>query len=189
MLRFAFKIWVLFRVTALSQKGSLLKVHSFYLHFYSTFTFRLADLTDWSAQGSSAVPVPSLNIYSVGAAATLGAMGLGWYMWSQRPITGKIVPLVDPNMQTRQLPVRFFIPLRNFEDFTSIFGFQDGSRVCKYLKSDALMRCRYADATTLFEAVRRGARVSKNGPMLGYRVKQEDGSEPYVWMHYNEVSL
>ncbi|KAI1711311.1 AMP-binding enzyme domain-containing protein [Ditylenchus destructor] len=120
-----------------------------------------------SAQGSSAVPVPSLNIYSVGAAATLGAMGLGWYMWSQRPITGKIVPLVDPNMQTRQLP--------------------DGSRVCKYLKSDALMRCRYADATTLFEAVRRGARVSKNGPMLGYRVKQEDGSEPYVWMHYNEV--
>ncbi|KAI1714218.1 AMP-binding enzyme domain-containing protein [Ditylenchus destructor] len=131
------------------------------------FGGRLADLTDWSAQGSSAVPVPSLNIYSVGAAATLGAMGLGWYMWSQRPITGKIVPLVDPNMQTRQLP--------------------DGSRVCKYLKSDALMRCRYADATTLFEAVRRGARVSKNGPMLGYRVKQEDGSEPYVWMHYNEV--
>uniref|UniRef100_A0A915EUD8 long-chain-fatty-acid--CoA ligase n=1 Tax=Ditylenchus dipsaci TaxID=166011 RepID=A0A915EUD8_9BILA len=94
-------------------------------------------------------------------------MGI-WYMWSSsRPINGKITPLVDPNMQTRQL--------------------SDGSRVCKYLKSDALMRCRYGDVTTLYEAVRRGARLSKNGPMLGYRSKQEDGSEPYVWIHYDEV--
>lgn len=50
------------------------------------------------------------------------------------------------------------------------------------------MRYRYSDATTLYEVVRRGARISKNGPMLGYRNgKQADGSEPYVWLHYNEV--
>lgn len=49
------------------------------------------------------------------------------------------------------------------------------------------MRYRHSDATTLYEAVKRGARVSKNGPMLGHRVKQMDGTEPYVWIHYNEV--
>src|SRR4051794_28351640 len=64
---------------------------------------------------------------------------------------------------------------------------KDGSRVCRYLKSDSLMRCRYSDATTLYEITRRGARVSQNGPMLGYRAKQPDGFEPYVWMKYDEV--
>lgn len=45
----------------------------------------------------------------------------------------------------------------------------------------------HSDALTLYDAVRRGARVSKNGPMLGYRKKQSDGSEPYVWVNYNEA--
>jgi len=92
-------------------------------------------------------------------------MGL-WWVWNSRP-TGKVEPLVDPNMQTRELP--------------------DGSRVCKYLKTDNLMRCMHSDALTLYDAVRRGARVSKNGPMLGYRKKQSDGSEPYIWLSYNEA--
>lgn len=43
----------------------------------------------------------------------------------------------------------------------------------------------HSEVLTLYDAVRRGARVSKNGPMLGYRKKQEDGSEPYVWIHYD----
>lgn len=45
----------------------------------------------------------------------------------------------------------------------------------------------HPDAPTLYEAFRRGARVSKNGPMLGYRKKQPDGKMPYVWLSYNEV--
>ena len=49
------------------------------------------------------------------------------------------------------------------------------------------MNSLHPDALTLFEAVRRGARVSNNGPMLGKRVKQADGSEPYVWINYNEI--
>lgn len=49
------------------------------------------------------------------------------------------------------------------------------------------MRCMHSDALTLYDAVRRGARVSKNGPMLGYRKKLPDGSEPYAWLNYNEV--
>lgn len=39
----------------------------------------------------------------------------------------------------------------------------------------------------MFEIVRRGARVSNNGPMLGYRSKLAGSNEPYVWLTYNEV--
>ena len=123
---------------------------------------------DWASGSQTSLQSPSSIYYGFGAAAT-AAMGLyGLWMWSSsRPCDGKIIPLVDPRMQTRQLT--------------------DGSRVGKYLKSDVLMRYRYSDATTLYETIRRGARVSKNGPMLGYRKKQADGTEPYVWIHYNEI--
>uniref|UniRef100_A0A915DVP2 long-chain-fatty-acid--CoA ligase n=1 Tax=Ditylenchus dipsaci TaxID=166011 RepID=A0A915DVP2_9BILA len=79
----------------------------------------------------------------------------------------KITPLVDPDSQTRELP--------------------DGSRICKHLESDELKRHRHEDATTLYEVVKRGARVSGNGPMLGQRIKQSNGEEPFVWIRYNEV--
>ena len=45
----------------------------------------------------------------------------------------------------------------------------------------------HPDALTLYDAIRRGARLSNNGPMLGKRVKQADGSEPYEWIKYNDV--
>uniref|UniRef100_A0A915CNE1 Uncharacterized protein n=1 Tax=Ditylenchus dipsaci TaxID=166011 RepID=A0A915CNE1_9BILA len=48
---------------------------------------------------------------------------------------------------------------------------------------------RYDDARTLYEGARRGARVSTNGPMLGYRINQEDGTRPYVWISYDETIL
>src|SRR4051794_24065697 len=48
------------------------------------------------------------------------------------------------------------------------------------------MRFIHQDATTLYQAIRRGARMSKDGPMLGYRCKKQSG-EPYNWIHYNEV--
>jgi long-chain acyl-CoA synthetase len=122
---------------------------------------RFVDLTDWATGGSHSSPA---YYYSV-AAATIGTMGLGWYVWNNRP--EKITPLVNPQSQTREL--------------------QDGSRICRYLKTDTLMNSLHPDALTLYECVRRGARVSNNGPMLGKRIKQADGSEPYVWLHYNEI--
>jgi long-chain acyl-CoA synthetase len=48
------------------------------------------------------------------------------------------------------------------------------------------VRTLHNEVTTLYEAVRRGARQSKNGPMLGARDKSQV-DEPYVWTHYNEV--
>jgi long-chain acyl-CoA synthetase len=102
-------------------------------------------------------PVAALTV-TVGGA-------MGWYIWNNGP--EKITPLVDLQSQTRVLP--------------------DGSRICRYLKDETLMNSLHPDVLTLYQAVRRGARVSNNGPMVGKRVKQADGSEPYVWNHYNEV--
>jgi hypothetical protein len=120
-------------------------------------------------------------LYTVGAAATIGAMGI-WWMWSSRPSPKKLTPLVDPESQTRELPVSFCSNGWEMKRFKN----QDGSRVCKYLKSDSLMRFIHHDAATLYQAIRRGERMSKDGPMLGYRCKKL-ANEPYLWLHYNEV--
>jgi hypothetical protein len=46
----------------------------------------------------------------------------------------------------------------------------------------------FDDAKTLYEALRRGHRVSNNGPMLGYRKPMPDGTAgPYVWTKYSDV--
>ncbi|GMR46570.1 hypothetical protein PMAYCL1PPCAC_16765, partial [Pristionchus mayeri] len=92
-------------------------------------------------------------------------MGLGISSLSTKE--GKIEPLVDPRSQTIKL--------------------EDGSRVSRYVRDGVLLKRVFDDATTLYESVRRGARVSKNGPMLGQRIKRNDGSEPYVWSKYDEV--
>ncbi|KAI1717755.1 AMP-binding enzyme domain-containing protein [Ditylenchus destructor] len=94
-------------------------------------------------------------------------MGVPWYKFFAFNNDGKILPMVDPEMQTRELP--------------------DGSRVCKSLNTDELKKYRYNDVTTLYDVVRRGARVSNNGNMLGQRIQQIDGEQPYVWISYNEV--
>ena len=49
--------------------------------------------------------------------------------------------------------------------------------------SDTLKTHKHDDVRTVFNAVRRGARISKNGPMLGYR----DGVGSYQWMLYSDV--
>ncbi|VDD95642.1 unnamed protein product [Enterobius vermicularis] len=65
---------------------------------------------------------------------------------------------------------------------------EDGSRIASMFDSyDELSRFVFEDAKTFCEACQRGCRMSKNGPMLGYRKKQADGSEPYVWLSYKEV--
>ncbi|VDK51081.1 unnamed protein product [Anisakis simplex] len=72
----------------------------------------------------------------------------------------EIKPLVDLGSQTRILP--------------------DGSRVAAFLEGDQLKECCFDDARTIKQAVERGLRVSKNGPMLGYRQQHPDGNRPYV---------
>ncbi|KAI6176239.1 Arachidonate--CoA ligase [Aphelenchoides bicaudatus] len=120
---------------------------------------RLADLASLSDSITSS---PStLASITVGGAA---AMGLYW-LWNSKS-EGKINPLVDLNSQTRIL--------------------SDGSRVCKYLRSNNLVRTLHHEVTTLYEAVRRGARNSNNGEMLGYRDSTQEG-KPYTWIKYNDV--
>ncbi|CAJ0602993.1 unnamed protein product [Cylicocyclus nassatus] len=116
------------------------------------------DLLDHFIAGTSGSSFPS---YLSLAAVT---MGLGY---SSNSTNGKVTPLVDPLNQTVKQ--------------------KDGSRITAYLKDGKLQTYLYEDVLTLYQGVRRGARVSNNGPMLGHRVKQADGSEPYVWLHYSEV--
>uniref|UniRef100_A0A1I7YV58 Long-chain-fatty-acid--CoA ligase n=1 Tax=Steinernema glaseri TaxID=37863 RepID=A0A1I7YV58_9BILA len=108
------------------------------------------------------------NMSNVGIAlgvSIAGAAGAYYYMSnSPKPL----VPLVDVKNQTRILP--------------------DGSRICALLQDEkSFMLNLYPEVNTLYENVRRGLRVSNNGNMLGMRKVQPDGSEPYVWLSYNDV--
>uniref|UniRef100_F1KXI1 Long-chain-fatty-acid--CoA ligase n=1 Tax=Ascaris suum TaxID=6253 RepID=F1KXI1_ASCSU len=96
------------------------------------------------------------------------------YWWKTSHSNYKLDAVCDINNQTRELPV-------------SVASCKDGSRVAACLDGDHLAPFIHEDALTLYEGVRRGLRVSNNGPMLGYRKKQPDGSEPYVWLTYKEV--
>ncbi|XP_065163233.1 long-chain-fatty-acid--CoA ligase 5 isoform X2 [Atheta coriaria] len=60
------------------------------------------------------------------------------------------------------------------------------SRFSKDCKDGKFLKYLYEDAQTLYECFRRGAKVSNNGPCLGYR---ESYSKPYQWIHYNETLL
>ncbi|CAI5437559.1 unnamed protein product [Caenorhabditis angaria] len=116
------------------------------------------------------------NILSFGAAAAV-TMGLGYYLtkgsstgsytFNGVTYTGNVKPLVDPMNQSRIL--------------------EDGSRISAYLKDDNLQSYLFEDAQTLYQGVRRGARLSNNGAMLGHREKKPDGSMPFVWETYNEI--
>lgn len=107
---------------------------------------------------------PSGSYFSLVAAGAV-TMGLGYYLTKNN--NGKITPLVDPLNQTIEQ--------------------EDGSRITAYLKGGNLQSFVYEEVRTLYEGVRRGARVSSNGPMLGHRVKRADGTEPYEWLSYNEI--
>ncbi|KAI6232909.1 Arachidonate--CoA ligase [Aphelenchoides fujianensis] len=129
---------------------------------------RLSMLNDWTKKAHVAMN-ETLADHPIAApvcaaAVAVGAFGL--WMWGGRPAEGRVKPIVDLNSQTRVLP--------------------DGSRVCTFHRSDQPATGLYSDVRTLFEGIRRGAQQSNNGPMLGHRVKQADGSEPYVWLSYNE---
>ncbi|MEQ2218990.1 hypothetical protein XENOCAPTIV_011038, partial [Xenoophorus captivus] len=51
------------------------------------------------------------------------------------------------------------------------------------LKGESYLTHIYEDARTMYESFVRGARVSNNGPCLGFRKPKQ----PYEWMSYNEV--
>ncbi|VDK42393.1 unnamed protein product [Anisakis simplex] len=98
-------------------------------------------------------------------AATLAALTGYWYIVGES--YPKLKKLVDLKKQTKIL--------------------QDGSRVAACLENDQLQSRNFDDSRTIYEAVHRGARVSHNGPMVGYRIQQSDGSKPFVWQNYDQV--
>nr|XP_033328290.1 long-chain-fatty-acid--CoA ligase 1 isoform X3 [Megalopta genalis] len=60
------------------------------------------------------------------------------------------------------------------------------SRFYKDSKEGKFVSYIHEDTRTLYDAFRRGAKESNNGPCLGWR----DGlNKPYQWMHYNETLL
>ncbi|VDK26028.1 unnamed protein product, partial [Anisakis simplex] len=74
------------------------------------------------------------------------------------------------------------------QSFSShVYSTRDGSRVAAFIGDEGLHEYNFKDARTLHQAIRRGLRESNNGPMLGIRKKQPDGSAPYVWLTYQEV--
>lgn len=63
----------------------------------------------------------------------------------------------------------------------------DGSRYVRLVDNGLLVSHLFNDARTVYEAIRRGARESRNGECLGYRRAAVDGSSPYHWLRYEEV--
>ncbi|CDW54728.1 long chain fatty acid coenzyme a ligase [Trichuris trichiura] len=45
----------------------------------------------------------------------------------------------------------------------------------------------YPDVRTVYDAIRRGLKVTNNGPCLGYRKLTPEGTRPYAWLSYGEV--
>ncbi|VDM44804.1 unnamed protein product [Toxocara canis] len=107
----------------------------------------------------------TINHQLLGLAAALTA-GTAALLWLRSASPPKLKATVDLNYQTKQLP--------------------DGSRVAAFIDNGQLKEYLFEDSRTLYQAIRRGLRESKNGPMLGYRMKQPGGTAPYVWLSYQE---
>ncbi|VDM45301.1 unnamed protein product [Toxocara canis] len=106
----------------------------------------------------------NLHLAALVTGIAVGSAATHW-LWSTLP--KRIPAIVDLDKQTRQL--------------------SDGSRVAACLKTDELMAEFSEDVRTLYDVARRGMRMSNNGPMLGWRQKQNDGTEPYVWLSYKQA--
>ncbi|VDM41154.1 unnamed protein product [Toxocara canis] len=113
-----------------------------------------------------------------GASARYVSAGADRMRDVDRPL--KVKPIVKLSSQSRLLP-------HSPVDRHSRVFLKDGSRIAACLHSDQLLCYNFEDARTIHEAVRRGLRQSNNGPMLGYRIRKADGSEPYAWLTYGEV--
>ncbi|XP_015245082.1 PREDICTED: long-chain-fatty-acid--CoA ligase 1-like [Cyprinodon variegatus] len=116
---------------------------------------KLLDLEGVS-QYISAVSTPMLVSVGAVAAATT-------YYLATRPKAPP--PLCDLEMQSVEVPG---------SDFVHRSVLHEGDGFLTHL---------YEDARTMYESVLRGARVSNNGPCLGFRKPKQ----PYEWMSYKEV--
>ncbi|KAL3181723.1 hypothetical protein MRX96_036105 [Rhipicephalus microplus] len=99
----------------------------------------------------------------VAAAGAAAALGLT-YMFGRS--SNPIEPIVSLENQSRLLT--------GLERIRSSRLCSDGKHI-EYL---------YEDCRTLFDVMYRGARVSNNGPCMGWR---DPGSGEYKWIHYNQV--
>ncbi|XP_071105795.1 long-chain-fatty-acid--CoA ligase 5-like [Haliotis cracherodii] len=61
---------------------------------------------------------------------------------------------------------------------------KDRARISRLCKDGKLLEYKTEDAKTLHEVFRRGARLSNNGPCLGWKPSP---TEPYKWINYDEV--
>ncbi|XP_043204454.1 long-chain-fatty-acid--CoA ligase 1-like isoform X2 [Amphibalanus amphitrite] len=104
-----------------------------------------------------------------GAVALTAVAAAATYYYSRQPVP--VTPLVDLEQQTveegPELIRRSRIPYK---------GSKDG-QYFKYLDDNT---------KTMFDAFRRGAKLSNNGPCLGWH---EDKDKPYQWINYNESLL
>ncbi|XP_003742810.1 long-chain-fatty-acid--CoA ligase 5 [Galendromus occidentalis] len=100
-----------------------------------------------------------------GAIAATGVAGLALqYMFSNKK---PVLPVVNMDNQSRE-----------------IVSVGERVRMSRLLPPNKKLDHLYDDARTLHDVMFRGARVSKNGPCLGYR---EPGSSEFTWIHYNQV--
>ncbi|XP_012252895.2 long-chain-fatty-acid--CoA ligase 5 isoform X3 [Athalia rosae] len=106
--------------------------------------------------------------YVGGAAGALVLTGVAAY-FASRPTPQR--PLVPLDAQAKVLPGAELIRVSKF--------YKEG-------KEGKFVSYIHEDTRTLYDAFRRGAKESNNGPCLGWR---EGRNKPYQWIHYNETLL
>ncbi|GFQ88898.1 long-chain-fatty-acid--CoA ligase 1 [Trichonephila clavata] len=101
----------------------------------------------------------------MGAAAISGAAAVAtsFYMSTLPP---PITPTIDLNKQSKELPG------------------PDKARTSRFYPDGKLLEYCFEDARTLYQIMHRGARVSENGPCLGWRPSKDSS---YTFITYNEV--
>ncbi|XP_026470485.1 long-chain-fatty-acid--CoA ligase 1-like [Ctenocephalides felis] len=80
-------------------------------------------------------------------------------------------------------------PLVPLEQQCKIVGGSENihvSRFCKEAEEGKYISYIDEDTRTLYDTFRKGAKVSNNGPCLGWR---ETTTSPYTWLNYNETLL
>lgn len=129
------------------------------------------DFQEGNAGMSSMGPLPSSTTWSVGLAAAGGVAAVGTmaYLYANKAKGSlKIEPIVDLNNQTREI--------------------KEGGRISRAIAEGELARYVYADAQTLHQSFRRGARVSETGECLGFRPIGPDGKAgDYEWISYQQA--
>uniref|UniRef100_A0A915HQ86 long-chain-fatty-acid--CoA ligase n=1 Tax=Romanomermis culicivorax TaxID=13658 RepID=A0A915HQ86_ROMCU len=93
----------------------------------------------------------------------------------------KIQPIVDLAHQSVEVDVKEKLFLLQTIDK------EEHIRRSILVADDSLWKYMHSDARSLAETFRRGARISDNGPCLGYRKPMPDGTLPYAWLTYDDV--